>query len=215
MAKIKSKGAKVLDGLEESLKAHLRGLGFRHRSRTFTRTASEGLMHLINFQMGAYDPPGTVEIPGFRVNLYGRFTVNLGVFVPEVAEYLDGIRHGKTIHEYDCCLRARLGTIGPEQRDLWWDLSETGDVLSDVMERLSRDAFPWFDRFGTRDSLLSELNRESVRSLTTVPRIVSAIILAKRGDTSTARALLDAQIEDAAGRPHAQYVQELAARLGL
>ena len=35
--------------------------------------------------MGSFDPPGTTHIPGLRENLYGRFTVNLGVYVPEVA----------------------------------------------------------------------------------------------------------------------------------
>lgn len=215
MTKIKSEGVEILNAVEASLKPDLQSLGFRSRQRTFTRTTSEGLKQLINFQMGAYDPPGTLEIPGFRKNLYGRVTVNLGVFVPEVAEYHGASRGGTRIHEYDCCLRARLGALGPEQRDVWWDLSDRVALVDDVRERLSRDAFPWFERFGTRDSILEQLSSKSAPAFTNVPRIVSAIILTKRGDTVAARTLLDQQIEEAGASPHAQYVRELSARLGL
>ncbi len=214
--KIKSEVVRVMDEVEGAMKAGLRSVGFRHRKRTFSRTTPEGLVHLINLQVGAYEPPGTVEIPGLRENLYGRFTVNLGVFVPEVAEYdVGGFRAGKLIHEYNCCLRARLGMIGPERRDLWWNLSDSSELAKDVMHRVSRDAFPWFDRFGTRDLILAEMSRETAGPFTTVPRIVSAIIQAKRGDAVAARALLDRQIEETDKPRHAEYVRELAARLGL
>src|SRR5689334_1814157 len=89
---------------------HLRG--FRKRNRTYNRQSDDGLVQVINFQMGRYDPPGTYEIPGMRENLYGHFTVNLAVFVPEVAE-LDypGIST-KFIAEFSCQLRVRLGELG-------------------------------------------------------------------------------------------------------
>ncbi len=206
----------IMDDVEASLEPQLRSLGFRHRKRTFTRTTPEGLAQVINLQMGRYDPPGTVEIPGFRENLHGRFTVNLGVYVPEVAEYRGGPAVKKSVQEADCCFRTRLGMIGPEQRDLWWDLSAGVPVLTnDVMQRLSRDAFTWFDRFATRDSILAELGGKSERLFSATPRIVSAIIHAKRGNPAAARALLDQQIEEAADSPHAKYVRELTARLGL
>lgn len=65
----------------------LKEQGFRKRGNTFNRTTEpDGIIHVINFQMGAYKPPGTVEIPGLRPNLYGRFTVNLGIWLPGIAE---------------------------------------------------------------------------------------------------------------------------------
>ena len=42
------------------------------------------------FQMGAFDPPGTTYIPGLRENLYGLFTINLGVYVPDVYKFQVG-----------------------------------------------------------------------------------------------------------------------------
>ena len=59
--------------------------GFRKRRHSFNRGARDGIVHHLSFQMGAFDPPGTVEIPGLRPNLYGKFTVNLGVFVPAMS----------------------------------------------------------------------------------------------------------------------------------
>lgn len=206
----------IMDEVEASLEPQLRSLGFRHRKRTFTRTTPEGIAQVINLQMGRHDPPGTAGIPGFRENLHGRFTVNLGVYVPEVAEYRGGPPLKKSVQEADCCFRARLGTIGPEQRDLWWNLSDSSSALTNhVMQRLSHDAFPWFDRFATRDSILAELSGKSTWLFSATPRIVSAIIYAKRGNPAAARALLDQQLEEAGESRHAQYVRDLAGRLGL
>ena len=42
------------------------------------------------FRWDLFDPPGTVYVPGLTQDLYGKFTVNLGVYVPEVAEYQGG-----------------------------------------------------------------------------------------------------------------------------
>jgi hypothetical protein len=88
MANEKSDIAKSLDGLQAKLRPVLKDYGFRARGRTFNRTTSDGLTQVVNLQMGRFDPPGTTYVPGLRDNLYGKFTVNLGAFVPEVASTL-------------------------------------------------------------------------------------------------------------------------------
>ena len=81
------------------MKAH----GFRKRSNTFNRSTEDGLVHVANFQMGPYEPippnlnvqdqirhvAALTELRGY-VSLYGSFTVNLGVFIPEMAEATQG-----------------------------------------------------------------------------------------------------------------------------
>ncbi len=48
--------------------------GYRKRRHNFSRlSASDGFVQMLGFQMGAFDPPGTVEIPGLRPDLYGGF----------------------------------------------------------------------------------------------------------------------------------------------
>src|SRR5436190_21871644 len=86
----KSETAKQMDGLQAALRPTLQRWGFRGRGRTFNRTTQDGLTQVITFQMGSFDPPGTTHIPGLRENMYGRFTINLGVYVPEVARHQAG-----------------------------------------------------------------------------------------------------------------------------
>ena len=80
----KTETAKWMDELQAKLRPFLKDQGFRMRARTCNRETAEGLTHVINFQMGRFDPPGAPEIPGLRDNLYGMFTVNVGVCVPEI-----------------------------------------------------------------------------------------------------------------------------------
>ena len=79
----RSEPARNLDAILLDLKPFLKEREFRVRARAFNRTTIDGLTQVVQFQMGSFQPPGTQEIPGLRPNLYGRFTVNLGVYVPE------------------------------------------------------------------------------------------------------------------------------------
>jgi hypothetical protein len=44
---------------------------------------------------------------------------------------------------YDCDIRERLGKLGPEHRDIWWNLdaAKVHDQAADVFQRLEWDAF--------------------------------------------------------------------------
>src|SRR3954470_10571898 len=108
----KSSQSTKVDEVQAALHAWLKPKGFRKQGRTFNRTTDDGLVQVINIQMGASDPPGTVHIPGLRENLYGWFTVNLGVYVPEVGRLLHGIEDAKRfVNEAHCCVRSRLGNL--------------------------------------------------------------------------------------------------------
>src|ERR1700686_1650303 len=142
----KSDSAKALDGLQSKLRPRLKALGFRVRGRTFNRKTADGLTQVVQFQMGAFDPPGTYQIPGIRENLYGKFTVNVGVYVPEVSQH-NGVEAGSLVQKAYCCIRARIGQLGPDQADVWWDLRSIGEVASELWQRLQRDALPFLARF--------------------------------------------------------------------
>jgi len=128
MSTQKSDLARTLDELQAKLRPTLKEWGFRARGRGFNRTTSDDLTEVIQLQMGSFDPPGTTYIPGLRENRYGMFTVNLGVFVPEVAEQYGSGAPKSFIQEYHCCVRTRLPLLGPEHRDVWWEISaRTGE----------------------------------------------------------------------------------------
>jgi Domain of unknown function (DUF4304) len=113
--------------------------------------------------MGAHQPPGTVGIPSLRENLYGRFTVNLGLHFAEVAELPKqspavafAREHGlpvppprpppKFLNEGHCHLTERLGEL-INGRDTWWSLDVPEAELQLLVSRLVNEhALPFFDR---------------------------------------------------------------------
>ena len=105
----------------------LKERGFRKRGNGFNREVEPGTVQIIRFQMGRFDPPGTVEIPRLRYNLYGLFTVN-------VAIYLDTIRAQQGfpatrpafVDEGGSHLRQRLGELMDPPGDCWWSLDRPG-----------------------------------------------------------------------------------------
>jgi uncharacterized protein DUF4304 len=180
--------ADAVDEIQQAVRPFLKDRGFRSRGRTFNRVTTDGLVQVVNLQMGPSDPPGTTYIPAFRENLHGLFTVNLGAYVPEVARHQGRGEARSWVQDYHCCVRARL----------------------------ERGGLPFLDRFASRDQILSEWSDRSENlGAGAPPRIVLAIILVERGETSRARNLLNAQVRETRNPGHPDYVRELAGRLGL
>ena len=212
-----SEFVKAVDSIQRALRPTLKQHGFNVRGRTFNRVTDDGLTQVINLQMGPSDPPGTTYVPGLTQNLHGLFTVNLGVHIPEVAEATIGGAAKTWVQDYDCAIRERLGPASGSTQDVWWHARDTSEVLADVQPLLLTYGLAFLDRFRTRDMILDELAGHG-DNLThcAVPRIVSAIILTKRGRTDAARSLMVAQASESTRNPgHATYVRELAQQLGL
>ena len=192
-----------MDEVQAQLRSFLEERGYRWRARTCNRTTGDGLTHVINFQMG-------------QRSLQGKFTVNVGVYVPEIGHAHYGTEAPSFVQEASCCVRRRLGNLGPEQRDLWWSLPLGWLGISGLKRRLKQDALPFLARFETRDSILQELTPLRGNTDAGMPnRIVCAILLAHRGENEAARSMLAAQIREVANPGHAKYVQELSDRLAL
>ncbi len=209
--------AHTFDKLQARLDPRLRQHGFRKHGRTYNRSTSDGLTHVIGFQMGRFDPPGTMHIPGLKENLYGRFTVNLGVYVPEVARHHGGGEAKSVVQDANCCIRTRLGRKGDTER--WWTISDSESLAAEIAERLQNEALRFFQRFENRDQILGELQAAADTTdlmASAPPRIVSAIIRWQRGERDEAQRLLTDQARDPTRDPrHSAYVSELARRLGV
>ena len=207
---------KEVDGIQRALKGSLKEHGFKSRGRTFNRETSDSLTQIINLQMGSFDPPGTTYIPGLRENLHGLFTVNLGIYIPEVAELHGGGPAKSWVQDYNCAIRSRLGPASGSNKDLWWHARNNVEVVADLQSLLLTYGLPFLDRFESRDKVLSELAGHGKNlEYCSVPRIISAIILTKRGQRSEAKELMSAQTGETLNRNHPAYVRELAVRMGL
>jgi uncharacterized protein DUF4304 len=155
MPKPKSQYASNLDELQQSVTALLRPLGFKKGGRTYNRTCDDGIVHVINFQMGEY-PIGDYVIPGLRESLYGKFAVNLGVYLPCVFE-VEGYPGPKRMYrEYHCEIRERLGALINNREDVWWELSGPVEVVAaDVCDVLTRLGLPFLSQFESYRDVLS------------------------------------------------------------
>ena len=212
----KSNYAQAVDRIQNSLRPFFRDRGFKVRGRTFNRVTEDGLTQVVSIQMGASDPPGTSYIPGLRENLHGLFTVNLGVYVPEVARCHGGGEAGSWVQEYHCCVRARLGEASGEKQDIWWHARPDDAIVDDVRRCLELSGLPFLDRYSSRDKILAEWSdRSENMGASSPPRIVMAIMLAERGQKDRARALLAQQVLEPRNPGHPDYVRKLANELAV
>jgi hypothetical protein len=211
----------------------LKAAGFRKRTHTFNRTVEPGLVQVIKYQMGPYDPPGLVEIPGLRENLYGLFSVHLGVFVEE-AWRLDVGRFGPDgppavkdwVNDYDCQLRRLIDNLAGESLNFMWPLDDPS-VGPAMVEVLHGDAFLWFDRFGSRASILAALESAPTESYEVTgegpDRLLATRMRLGAGDRPRAQQLFDDWVAHCRARVpserhlrgHLDYLADFAGRVGL
>lgn len=214
----KSDRAKDLDKIQRKLRPLLQELGFRERGRLFSRITADGLTQILHIWMANFDPPWAKETPGFKSNYYGKFTINLGVFVPEVHKWTKSYPQPKSIRDTSCCMRRCLGTVKTDYTDVWWDIRPDGEFIEDLLRRLRDTAFPFFEHANSRDSILQQcVDSNFDRSdFETPPHIVCAMILFERGDCDAARALLTDHIVNSSHHAgHVEYLQKLMERMGL
>lgn len=155
----KSAYVAALDEVQRLLASYLRPLGFRKKGRSFNRAVADGLVHVVNLQMGEY-PIGDCAIPGRRESYYGRFTVNLGVFLPGVRSVEQNRAPPDFFREYDCDVRERLGVLARSD-DLWWDLDHAIPRTAVQIVRLM-DAFgvPFLERFENSTAVLDRIDSD-------------------------------------------------------
>jgi hypothetical protein len=174
---------------------------------------------VVNFQMGQF-PIGAYEIPGLRPNLYGKFTVNLGVFVREVYEATQRGAAPTFVHEYSCEFRVRLGELSSPPSDAWWSLSDqTQEAAVALADDLRLRAEPWFSRYATRDAIVrAQGGAERWPGWPARAPVSPAVMLVHRGEKARARDLLRDYLAEEGPNPrnpkHRDWVFELAKGLG-
>ena len=132
----------------------LRGAGYRKEQRTFRRASPE-CVQVVNVQLSQW---------GSRTSQ--QFTVNLGVFFPEVHEALAGylqVRIGQAgPTEYQCQIRQRLGMLMPGNRDVWWGIEagrEPSGISRKVGEAMTAYGLPWLEGMAVLETARREVER--------------------------------------------------------
>lgn len=205
--------------LGAALAVPLSAAGFRKRANSFNRSTSDGLVHHLSIQLGAFDPSGMHAVAGLVPDNHGRFTVNLGVHVPAMARR--GPPRSAWINTYDCQLRWRLGELLPGGADRWWDLRD-GAAADEVLAAVVEVGIPRLDAFPDAEHVLGAYERDGPAGLGMITPDAIALdvadLLLARGEHGRARALLSDYVARVAGRthrPHQEYLREYLAERGL
>jgi hypothetical protein len=196
----KTPAQKTLDDvIARALVPALKPRGYRKAGRTFRRTA-ERCVQVVNVQSSV---GSTAEIV--------RFTLNLGVYFPEVNTV------GASLYrtspgpagpdESECHLRTRIGALLPGNGDHWWEVAANANVDAVVatIDLAIRDhGLPWLDEMADFDTA-----RREAACQRGPDGIMFALVAGARDD---ARALVAALLAD---RPHATGLASWARTQGL
>jgi hypothetical protein len=140
----------ALRAAQQPVAAALKPLGFRKGGNFFNRQSADGLVQVVGFQSGQ-----AISI------LHGSFTVNLGVYVPVVAECEGNEAKGRYVTDAHCEIRSRLSAVARVGSDVWWPLDDTagksGELISDS---LVEAGVPFLDRYGSYASIIARFEAD-------------------------------------------------------
>lgn len=139
---------RIREGLFPTLSAH----GFEGRSSTFSREVGD-VIHLLQLQAAQDNSSESA-----------RFTVNVAIWVPAL-----GADAKPSV--VDSHWNRRLGDLGPEKSDLWWqanDFEMADDAARDIASRINSHAVPALDQLRSTKSLLALWRSGSYPGLTGV-----------------------------------------------
>ena len=201
--------AEIVQVVQPSLKS----AGYRRSGNRFNRKTEPGIVQVISFQMGAFNPPGTVEIGGLRPNLYGRFTVNLGVFLEAVMPYDKTPPPKSFVNDYNCHIRRRIGELLDNPADYWWPL-EPPTAAPAIRELIETRVADWMQHFSTWRTILTDLEAVSPdsRAVRGGPDKILAIwMLLAGGDRPRAQQTFSAYVATVdPAAPHHRYLSTFA-----
>ena len=202
----KNNNAGKLNTIVRFVGHELQNLNYRKSNRLFNRLQPDGIMHVINFQMGQN-----------RSILRGKFTVEIGVFIPEVYKALSEKVVPKFVTSTHCIERERLGVLGKEGKDLWWDLADNEiSIGNEALKQLLENGEPYLFRFGSREKLLSIWEEERLqKKLSERKVLIMAIILSCNGKKKRANELLDTEFGNHYKTAFLEYAQNVVTPLGL
>ncbi len=142
--------------LAESVTPLLERHGFGRRGRTAYDRARDGRRELV-----------TVE-PHHCSSYGGRFTVNLGIFIPEVDAVVSLYPLQAPPQDDECHIRCRIGVVGSDGRvttnlggnDMWWEFDAETDLAAlgaEVRQRVEYNGLKFFANLSTLPGIVAWL----------------------------------------------------------
>jgi len=184
--------------------AIVRELGFKAKGTTLHRAGPEGKgIHVVYVQSGR----GPYE---------GKFTINMGVFIPSVFQLARSKEPPRSPHIYDCQVETRISAfVGAG--DIWWP-SNAPQTLVDLEPAIRADLTRFFEAWGSPSAIL-ERWREGFpkRSVVMVsPAAVTAFLHEQHRDEEAAEVLKTEYLWFLEkGKAPPSWITDVALKLGL
>ncbi len=154
--------------LQKSIAPVLKQYGFRKKGLTWNKSVDRKIQ-VINFQLSNFDSK--------------QFTINLGIFYPQLWERCWLKKSPTFIQEDDCFPRIRAGdliddTISKEKKDIWWSYEKTADwnVLADeIFDLIDKKCIFFLDSM-LEDSEIVKFTSSGDYLLTPIDKIYLSIL---------------------------------------
>jgi hypothetical protein len=200
----------ILDKLiSDHIHPVLMRIGFKRKANTWNQ-ANDTSTLVINLQSSQWNS-----------DYAGSFTINLGVFVPQVYEICWSKNAPSFITEPQCLIRRRIGDLiseGDVKLDHWWSIETSTDTAylgGQVVDVLIRQGVPFLSQFKSlsivHDFLISNAKQNDVAPL---KLIYIAIIKHLMGDQAGARRLLAINAVTDAEKAWLPLIEGVRNRLG-
>jgi hypothetical protein len=201
--------------LESFLTPALHEQGFQGSRGAYVARLRD-LSWLVEVQLSKYPSPTELQ-----------FTMNCGVYVPEVFLVYFDQQEPKPVATEHCCLHTRVGLLQPESRDRWWELT-AGEASDDTKSRLGDDVLdavadfglPFLQRFPSLldvAKFLAHPRKGSDKFVLPRSEAVSsafaAIIYTALGNTTESRTLMSNAARVATGSPVQEVIEAVGRRL--
>ncbi|MGI6611755.1 MAG: DUF4304 domain-containing protein [Limnochordia bacterium] len=217
--------SQVMGSIQGAFDSVLQPKGFQAHEYTYNRGMEDGLIQVVDIQLY----PSKLPYPGWE-KYRARFTINLGVYVPEVGEHYSATlaqtpwvkESGLVVAplepwvlDIQCALRERIGHVSEDAKDIWWPLREDEMIIEDALYYLQTYGIPFVEHWSSRDRILENWDENTARGMNLAPNVVKAIILSERGDMESARVLLAEHVHELDSPDSEHFFRRLAKRLGI
>lgn len=193
---------KSLNDLIKELAPFLKGMGYKKNKSSFLLEGEE-VTYLIEFQESNY---GGNE---------SSFTINVGIYIPQVIEIFACRKVPKKPVGADCPLLLRVGFIN-STHDKWWSVKD--GVEAEIKKCIESDVNSFFSFFKTKKDVANYICTESRQKQCLSPTsnayafLISSIIYFLDGDIEKMRIHQGLAVECSKGNPSEDVVTAVISR---
>lgn len=135
------------------LKALMKSQGYKKKARNFYKELDGGMFLIVNVQASIYNDTNE-----------GQFTINFGVYFPEIYEFV-GFGNKSVVPTIpDCSTSKRIGQLLPEGKDYWWKITPKSDFIQIAKElsgAVENYGLPWLKNNSSLVKASKELKNQN------------------------------------------------------